>query len=138
VLLAAAACAGLVLAYLRWRPTRVAVEGGSMRPTLEPGEWAIAVAPRAIRPGDVVVVQHPARPDFEMVKRVVAGPGDVAPDGVVLSGDELWVEGDDPAGSTDSRQFGPVHLAQVKGSVVLVYWPPERRRLVRWARPGSR
>ena len=60
-----------------------------MRPTLEPGEWALAVAPRGDLLGEVVVVEHPERPGFEMVKRVVAGPGAVAPDGVVLADDEL-------------------------------------------------
>jgi signal peptidase I len=112
----------------RRRPFRVAVEGESMRPSLEPGEWALAVRRPRIRRGDVVVLDHPSRPGFEMVKRVLAVPGDVAPDGRALGPDELWVEGDAPGVSTDSRSFGPVRLDQVKGTVVLVYWPPDRRR----------
>jgi type IV secretory pathway protease TraF len=77
-----------------------------------------------------VVVEHPTRPGFEMVKRVVAVPGDPAPDGRVLGADEFWVEGDSPGESTDSRHFGPVRREHVKAAVRAVYWPIERRRLV--------
>ncbi len=65
-----------------------------------------------------------------MVKRVTAVGGDVAPDGRVLEAGEVWVEGDSPDASTDSRAFGPVRGGQLKGSVRLVYWPPRRRRLL--------
>ena len=115
---------------LRWKPFRVEIAGPSMRPALEPGDWALAVAPSRIRRGGVVVVEHPARPGFEMVKRVAAVPGDAAPDGRVLGADEFWVEGDASDASTDSRAFGPVGRANVKGSVRFVYWPPQRRRFV--------
>ncbi|HYF10883.1 MAG TPA: nickel-type superoxide dismutase maturation protease [Actinomycetota bacterium] len=110
--------AGVALA--RWRPFRIQVVGGSMRPALEPGEWAIAVRAAAAGPGDVVVVEHPERPGFELVKRLI----DVAP------GDELWVEGDARDGSTDSRTFGAVAPGQLVGRVVLVYHPWRRARLV--------
>jgi hypothetical protein len=39
-------------------------------PTLLPGDWALAVARRRYRRGDVVVVEHPGRPRYEMVKRI--------------------------------------------------------------------
>ena len=102
-----------------------------MRPALEPGERALAVATRRVRRGGVVVVEHPDRPGFEMVKRVISLGGDLAPNGRVLDADEFWVEGDTPDESTDSRAFGPVRRENVKATVRLVYWPPERRRLVR-------
>jgi signal peptidase I len=117
-------------AFLRWRPFRVEVRGDSMRPTLEPGDWAIAVATSSVGRGAVVVVEHPDRPGYEMVKRVVALPGDLAPDGRVLDADTFWVEGDAADASTDSRTFGPVDRSSVRGRVRLVYWPPYRRRLV--------
>lgn len=101
-----------------------------MVPTLEPGDWALAVV-RPIRTGEVVVVQHPERPGFELVKRVTATPGDVVSDGRVLAADEYWVEGDAGASSSDSRAFGPVRRADVKGSVVYVWWPARRRGRVR-------
>lgn len=107
------------------------VAGSSMAPALEPGDWALAVvARRDPRRGSVVVVEHPERPGFEIVKRVVAVAGDVAPGGRALADGELWVQGDAPDGSTDSRHFGVVRRDQVRGSIVLVYWPAARRRLM--------
>lgn len=101
-----------------------------MVPTLMPGDWALAVARRRFRRGDVVVVEHPGRPDYEMVKRVVGAPHDRVGERT-LGDDELWVEGDRGDASTDSRHFGPVRQELVKAKVVLVYWPKERRRRVR-------
>jgi nickel-type superoxide dismutase maturation protease len=120
----------LVYAFLRWRPSRVEVSGSSMAPTLLPGDWALAVRPGRLRPGDVVVVEHPGHPGLEMVKRIAAAPGEVAPDGRTLGGDEWWVEGDAPRASTDSRDFGPVPSAHVLAAVRLIYWPSTRRRLL--------
>jgi signal peptidase I len=129
-LVALAIVAGTGYALLRWRPFRVEIAGGSMRPALEPGEWALAVALVRVRRGGVVVLEHPGRPGFEVVKRIVAIPGDLAPDGRVLEGDEYWVEGDASEASTDSRAFGPVARSSLRGAVRLVYWPPERWRLL--------
>jgi signal peptidase I len=121
--------AGIAAAYgfRRWRPSRIEVEGGSMRPTLKPGDWAIAVRTRRLRRGDVVVVEHPDRAGFELVKRVTHLPGEVAPDGLGLA-DRVWVEGDDPEGSSDSRTFGPLPMGLVRGRVWFVWWPPGRFR----------
>jgi nickel-type superoxide dismutase maturation protease len=119
--------AGIAAAYgfRRWRPFRVEVAGASMRPMLEPGDWALAVRVRRVRRGDVVVIEHPERPGFELVKRVVHVPGDVAPDGSELV-DEVWIEGDAPEASSDSRRFGPVPLVLVRGTVRFVWWPLAR------------
>ncbi len=100
-----------------------------MAPTLVPGDWALTIPLRRPKVGDVVVVEHPGRPGYEMVKRLVAGPGDRVDDRA-LAPDEWWVEGDFAAASTDSRQFGPVRTDDLKGKVVLIYWPRERRRRV--------
>jgi signal peptidase I len=120
---------GVVWACVRWRPARVAIEGGSMAPTLAPGDRALAVPLRRPRVGDVVVVEHPGRPGYEIVKRITAGPGDSVGERL-LSVDEWWVEGDFAEASTDSRQFGPVQRDELKVRVVLVYWPTERRHLL--------
>jgi signal peptidase I len=114
---------------LRWRPFRVEIVGGSMRPTLEPGEWALAHVASRYGRGDVVVLEHPERPGFELVKRIIAAPGGMAPDGRVLHDGEFWVEGDADA-STDSRVFGPVQGSAFVGRVRLVYAPLERRRVI--------
>ncbi|MFB3737736.1 MAG: signal peptidase I [Candidatus Velamenicoccus archaeovorus] len=129
---AAAAVVAMGLAYsvLRWRPFRVEIRGSSMAPALEAGDWALAVRRRRIRRGDVVVFAHPERPGLELVKRVVALPGELAPDGGILEADRYWVEGDRAEGSTDSRRFGPVARGAIAATVRLVYWPPSRRRLL--------
>lgn len=100
-----------------------------MVPTLMPGDWALAVARRRFRRGDIVVVEHPGRPGYEMVKRITGVPNERVGERM-LAGDELWVEGDREDASTDSRHFGPVRREQVKAKVVLVYWPKERRRRI--------
>jgi inner membrane protease subunit 1 len=116
--------------FLRYRPARVAVRGPSMAPTLLPGDWALVVAPRTFIAGDVVVVEHPGRPGYEMVKRLMGVPGDTVV-GRLLGPDEWWVQGDHPEASTDSRHFGPVTREELKAKIVLVYWPAARRRRVR-------
>ena len=121
---------GAALAFMRYRPARIAIEGVSMAPTLVPGDWALVVTPDRFHRDDVVVVEHPQRPAYEIVKRLVGVPGNTVA-GRELGEDEYWVEGDFAHRSTDSREFGPVSRANLKAKVVLVYWPLERRRLVR-------
>src|SRR5438105_1454709 len=89
-----AAGAVVACAMLEWRPSRVAIQGGSMAPTLLAGDWALATRAGAIRRGDVVVVVHPLRPEREMVKRVTGVPGDHVAPGRVLGPDEWFVAGD--------------------------------------------
>jgi nickel-type superoxide dismutase maturation protease len=127
---AASVLAAAWWAFLRFRPSRVEIEGASMAPTLLPGDWALVVTPRSFRADDVVVVEHPGRPGYEMVKRLTAVPGDTV-EFRTLGADEWWVEGDYPQASTDSRQFGPVTREELRARVVLVYWPADRRRVIR-------
>jgi signal peptidase I len=117
-------------AFARYRPARVAIEGISMAPTLLPDDWVLVVTPDHFDRDDVVVVEHPQRPGYEIVKRLVAVPGDEL-DARILEPDEFWVEGDFADHSTDSRSFGPVNGAQLKAKAILIYWPLERRRVVR-------
>ena len=79
---------------MRWR--RVAVRGPSMSPALHDGDVVLVRFAAPVRPGDVVLVRWPARPGQLSVKRAVR-----AVDG------GWWVAGDNPFGSTDSRQLGP-------------------------------
>jgi len=113
-----AAAAGLaVAAALAARVVgRVAVTGGSMRPTLEPGDHVLVVRRRRYPPGAVVALADPRDRRRLLVKRVVA----------VTDGGDLLVAGDDPTASTDSRTFGPVASALVRGEVVHRYAPRER------------
>ena len=110
----AGAAVGVAFAFsfLRWKPFKVEVRGPSMAPTLVPGDWALAVAPGKLRRRDVVVVEHPSRPGFELVKRITGIADELAPDGRILETGEWWVEGDNPDLSTDSR---PGHLRPDQG-----------------------
>ena len=95
-----------------------------MRPTLEPGDRVLLLRTRRTRPGDLVVVPDPRQPRRMMVKRVVAA----SPSGVTIKGDNLEA-------STDSRQFGAVPRASVRGRVVYRYLPHSRRGRIRWLVP---
>jgi nickel-type superoxide dismutase maturation protease len=95
---------------------RVVVEGDSMRPTLVPGDRVIVVRARQLRRGDLVALRDPRDRARTIVKRVVA-----------VDGDEVTVLGDNPDRSTDSRVFGPVHRAGIRGRAVYRYAPEGRR-----------
>jgi nickel-type superoxide dismutase maturation protease len=130
-LLALAVAAGAVW-WWRRRPFRVAVEGASMAPTLRAGDFLLAVRPprRPVRRGALVVVEHPSRPGFEIVKRVEAVGGALRAGRTILPG-EVWVVGDAAEASTDSRSFGPVPEAAIRGVARWRYWPPMRAGRVR-------
>jgi signal peptidase I len=130
---AVGAVAAGVVAARRARLEPMLVRGGSMRPTLVPGQ-RIAVGPprRPLRRGAVVVVRRPGD-GLELVKRVVGLPGErvtldgQAPD-LVLGPDEYLVLGDHRDASTDSRAFGPVGWERIVGVVRFAYWPPRLLR----------
>lgn len=113
---------------MRWR--RVAVRGPSMSPTLADGDVVLVTFGMRPRAGDVLLVRWPARPGQLSVKRAVrvedAPEGSDAPTDSPTGG-PLWeVRGDNPFGSTDSRQLGP---AVVVGVVRCRLWPrPGRLR----------
>jgi nickel-type superoxide dismutase maturation protease len=93
---------------------RVLVTGPSMAPSLRHGDQLLVdIRPvrRPPRPGDVVVVRLPDRP--LSVKRVMR----------VESDGDVWVEGDNPFGSTDSRDLGAVPAEAVTGRVLARLWP---------------
>ena len=95
-----------------------------MRPALDPGDHLLVVRRRSYRPGAVVALADP-RDGRLLVKRVAA----VTADG------RLVVAGDEPAASTDSRTFGPVPVALVRGQAVHRYAPPGRAG--RMPQPGG-
>jgi signal peptidase I len=122
------------LAVWRARPFRAVVRGSSMEPKLRDGDTVVAFAGRTPRTGDVVVIEHPMRPGFDLVKRVAGSPGEVVhlpTDGsrvmgpVELGPGEWFVTGDAPGASTDSRSFGPVSSSRLRGVVV---WPRVGRK----------
>jgi nickel-type superoxide dismutase maturation protease len=92
-----------------------------MAPTLEPGDCLVVVRWPWLRPGHLVAVADPRQPDRMMVKRVAA---------IDPVANMVTVLGDNAAGSTDSRHFGPVPRATVAGRAVYRYAPT--RRAGRW------
>jgi nickel-type superoxide dismutase maturation protease len=97
-----------------------------MVPTLLPGDrvlvWrGLGPLRPPVREGDLVAVVDPRDPDRVMVKRVAG-----------RTGDDLIVRGDNEGASTDSRHFGAVGRAALRGRVIYRYLPEERRgRLTR-------
>lgn len=96
-----------------WPYLRVVVRGPSMVPALYPGDQLLVRRTVAAKPGDLVVARFTGAPGRLVVKRAVRP---------VEGG--WWVVGDNPAGSDDSRRYGP---AEVLGRVVWRYWPLARR-----------
>jgi nickel-type superoxide dismutase maturation protease len=120
--------AGTLVAIATLRLTRAyAVEGDSMRPTLEHGDYVHGLRlppwgrPRiGVGVGAIVVARRPDQPDLAVIKRVA----DVTTEGRSV------LRGDNPAASTDSRQFGTVDAESLEALVWLRYWPPRRARLL--------
>ena len=108
------------------RITTYEISENSMAPALHHGDWVAAwTRPQRVRPGDVVVFEHPARPGFNLVKRVTAVAGDTpSGSGRPLQPGEVWVAGDNPdAGSVDSASFGPIRITEISARVLLRYAP---------------
>lgn len=118
--LATALVAGAAVARL----VRYEIAEHSMEPTLSPGDWVVGIrSPRRVRVGDVVVAEHPHRPGFDVVKRVIAvGGGQDPDDGPALNLGEVWLEGDAGIG-VDSREFGPVLMTSIRARLGLRYRP---------------
>lgn len=93
-----------------------------MLPNLADGDRVLVRHGARVRPGDVVAVMRPDRPEVVMVKRVHKR---------VDGG--WWVLGDNPYRSTDSRDFGPVPDELVVARVLAV----RRKRWPWWRRVGS-
>lgn len=116
-----AGAAALVMAHERF-----VVQGTSMAPALAPGDRLLvrrrprrlAIRARGVGArgvGALVVVADPRDPRRLVVKRVAA----IGEDGVT-------VLGDNPEASTDSRTYGPVPRAALRGRVVYRYAPAGR------------
>lgn len=112
--------------------------GPSMLPTIGTSGDVVLIWPTAgglVQPqlGDVVLCASPTDPTSTVCKRVLGMPGDVmryrwlpgmppARDVIVPRG-HCWLQGDNQSDSTDSRYYGTVPLALVKGVVFSKVWP---------------
>ncbi len=82
------------------------VEGQSMSPILPPGRIIIGWGRGRPKVGQLIVFRHDG---LEKIKRVSR-----------IDNNEYFVEGDNTASSTDSRQFGCINFSHVMGRVI---WP---------------
>jgi len=138
---------------------RVRVDGFSMRPTLDDGEFLL-VSKLTYKwsdfsRGDIVVFHFPLNPDEELIKRIIGLPGDhvVVREGRVYVNDELvkegyieqpplyigewfvtegnlFVLGDNRNNSNDSKDWGMLPMENVVGRAVLIYWPPPMWKVI--------
>jgi len=88
---------------MKWPLKLYRVNGSSMLPTYQPGDVLITWSWFRPRVGQVVISSH----ERNLVKRIRE-----------ISGRAVWLEGDNRAASTDSRQFGPVDVKQISSRVV--------------------
>lgn len=138
---------------------RVRVDGFSMIPTLQNGEYILVnkLAYKVGNPqrGDIVVFVYPADPQEDLIKRVIGLPGEkvaihdrtVTVNGVqlnepyiaaaplydgewVVSEGQLFVLGDNRNESKDSHQWGLLPVENVVGKAVLIYWPPPEWQVI--------
>lgn len=100
---------------------RVRIVGPSMEPALSNGDWWLVRRTRRLRPGDVVVLVHPRRPDALIAKRL--SRSESLDDGRA----GWWVLGDNPEASEDSRHFGAVAAELIVGRALVRYHPLRRR-----------
>jgi len=120
--------------------------GPSMIPTLSwDGVWVLISRffhrrGRNIAIGDLISFENPIRPGYYSIKRVIGMPGDFVCRDTPGKGDgwlvqvpegHCWVNGDNLAASRDSRHFGPLPLALVRGKVLATFTP-----FPAWVRSG--
>jgi signal peptidase I len=142
---------------------RVRVDGFSMIPTLQDGEFVLVSKLHYLfgKPerGDIIVFHYPMDPQQELIKRVIGLPGDmigvqngrVSVNRQVLdepyiaatpaySGDwtvpegQLFVLGDNRNDSSDSHSWGFLPSEKVVGKAVVIYWPPHLWEVIRHAK----
>ena len=145
---------------------RVRVDGFSMNPTLQDGEYILVnrLAYKIGNPvrGDIVVFSFPMDPKQDLIKRVIGLPGEsisVQDGKVMINGipleepyiaappiyngtwevpeGQLFVLGDNRNESKDSHEWGLLPLENVVGRAVLIYWPPPEWQLIDHATEAS-
>jgi len=138
---------------------RVRVDGFSMVPTLQDGEY-ILVSKLSYKTGDpargdIIVFELPTDQRQDLIKRVIGLPGETVSikDGTIsingniltetyiaqepayngewtVSEGQLFVLGDNRNNSKDSHQWGLLPMENVIGKAIIIYWPPPQWKIV--------
>lgn len=145
--------AGLLFLAVNLITARIRVEGNSMVPSLNDGQFVVVNRLAYVfgepERGDVIVFHPPHDPPRRFIKRIIGTPGDVVQvqggeiyvNGVLLDepyvaaaprysgewrvgSDQVFVLGDNRNNSNDSQNWGSLPAGQIIGRAVLVYWPP--------------
>eukprot|EP00123_Amoebidium_parasiticum_P011989 comp21045_c0_seq1/m.28293 comp21045_c0_seq1/g.28293 ORF comp21045_c0_seq1/g.28293 comp21045_c0_seq1/m.28293 type:complete len:170 (-) comp21045_c0_seq1:646-1155(-) len=129
-------------------------QGPSMQPTFNEAGDIVAVEHVSrltgrLQRGDVVIIRSPQDPATTVCKRIVALEKDFVrldPTCTLYEDEEylkvpkghVWVEGDNRANSTDSRNYGPVPMALICGRAFVKVWPPSSAGWIRRELRNSR
>ena len=138
---------------------RVRVDGFSMVPTLQDGEY-ILVSKLSYKTGtpargDIIVFSLPTDQRQDLIKRVIGLPGEtvsiqngtVSINGKILTetyiaqepqyngewtvpDGQLFVLGDNRNNSKDSHQWRFLPMENVIGKAIIIYWPPPEWKIV--------
>jgi len=138
---------------------RVRVDGLSMNPTLQNGEYILIsrLSYKFGEPqrGDIIVFSIPGDKSQDLIKRVIGLPGEtitIRNNEVMVNGEkldepyiaqpptyngewtvgegQLFVLGDNRNASKDSHQWGLLPEENIIGKALLIYWPPPEWKLV--------
>lgn len=91
---------------------------------------------RGIEVGDLVTIKHPMFPGIGASKRILGMPGDFVLRDTPGTGQIMiqipeghcWLAGDNLPDSRDSRDYGPLPLALIKGKVIAKILPFAERK----------
>jgi len=138
---------------------RVRVDGLSMNPTLQNGEYVLVsrMSYKLGQPqrGDIIVFSIPGDQSQDLIKRVIGLPGEtisIRNNEVLVNGEQLdepyiaqspvysgewivgeeqlFVLGDNRNASKDSHQWGLLPEENIIGKALLIYWPPSEWKLI--------